>query len=118
VPVFKSWDHTSVTNYRPFSLLCIISKVLEKIIFQHLFDFIYKKLSAHQFGFIPGHSCLQQLLLLFTYELHPAKFAHCDADVIYLDFKKAFDSAVHIGYYVNCGNMVPMVSYGVGLEYI
>jgi len=53
VPVFKSGDHTSVTNYRPISLLCIISKVLERIIFQHLFDFIYNKLSTHQFGFIP-----------------------------------------------------------------
>ena len=94
VPVFKSGDRTSDTNYRPISLLCIISKVLEKIIYQHLFDFIYNQLSAHQFGFIPGHSCLQQLLL-FTNALHHAKSTHCDADVIYLDYKKAFDSVVH-----------------------
>ena len=94
VPVFKSGDHSSVTNYRPISLLCIISKVLEKIIYQHLFDFLYNQLSTHQFGFIPGRSCLQQLLL-FTHELTLAKSAHCDVDVIYLDYKKAFDSVVH-----------------------
>ena len=91
---FKSGDRTSVTNYRPISLLCIISKVLEKIVYQHLFDFIYNQLSAHQFGFIPGRFCLQQLLL-FTNELHLAKSTHCDADVIYLDYKIAFDSMVH-----------------------
>ena len=94
VPVFKSGDHSSVTNYRPISLLCTISKVLEKVIYQHLFDFLYNRLSAHQFGFIPGRSCLQQLLS-FTHELHLAKSTHSDADVIYLDYRKAFDSMVH-----------------------
>ena len=72
VPVFKSGDRTTVTNYRPISLLCIISKVFEKIVYQRLFNFIYNQLSAHQFGFIPGRSCLQQLLL-FTNALHLAK---------------------------------------------
>ena len=68
--------------------------VLEKIVYQHLFDFTYNQLSAHQFGFIPGRSCLQQLLL-FMNALHHAKSTHCDADVIYLDYRKAFDSVVH-----------------------
>ena len=32
---------------------------------------------------------------MYTDELYLAKFLHCDADVIYLDYKKAFDSVVH-----------------------
>ena len=94
VPVFKSGDNSLVKNYRPISLLCIVSKVFEKIVFQNLFDFLYNRLSVYQFGFIPGRSCLQQLLL-FTHELYLAKSLHCDVDVIYLDYRKAFDSVVH-----------------------
>ena len=94
MPVFKSGDKSLVNNYRPISLLCIISKVLEKIIFKNLFDFLYNRLSVYQFGFVPGHSCLQQLLSC-THDLYLAKSLHCDADVIYLDYRKAFDSVVH-----------------------
>ena len=94
VPVFKSGDNSLVNNYRPISLLCIVSKVLEKIIFQNLFDFLYNRLSVYQFGFVPGRSCLQQLLSS-THELYLAKSLHCDADAIYLDYRKAFDSVVH-----------------------
>ena len=59
--VFKSGVKSSVTNYRPISLLCTISKVLEKLVYQQVFEFIYPSLSCHQFGFIPGRSCLQPL---------------------------------------------------------
>ena len=68
VPVFKSGDKCLINNYRPISLLCIISKVLEKIVHQRLFDFLFNCLSSSQFGFIPGRSCLQQLLI-FSHEL-------------------------------------------------
>ena len=94
VPVFKSGDSCLVNNYRPISLLCVISKVLEKVVYQNLFDFLYSRLSVYQFGFISRQSCLQQLLS-FTHELYLAKSLHHDADVIYLDYKKAFDSVVH-----------------------
>ena len=87
MPVFKSGDNSLVKNYRPISLMCIVSKVLEKIVFQNLFDFLYNRSSVYQFDFVPGRSCLQQLLS-FTHELaiYLAKSLHCDAAVIYLDY--------------------------------
>ena len=94
IPVFKSGDKSSVTNYRPISLLCIISKVLEKLVYQQVFEFIYASLSCHQFGFIPGHSYLQQLLL-HMHKLFSASSNHQDTYVIYLDYCKAFDSVPH-----------------------
>ena len=55
------------------SLLCIISIVLEKVIFT---------------GFLAGKSTLQQLLL-FVNELLETKTAGKTSDVIYLDLRKA-----------------------------
>ncbi len=46
-PIFKSGDRGSVTNYRPISLLCCISKVLEKIIHSKSSEFVTKSIIYH-----------------------------------------------------------------------
>ena len=61
-PVFKSGDKAAVTNYRPISLLCSVSKLLERLVYNHLIDFIFSAISSSQFGFLPNRSTLQQLL--------------------------------------------------------
>ena len=38
--IFKSGDHSNVENYRPISLLCVVSKVLERLIYNHLVNFL------------------------------------------------------------------------------
>jgi len=50
-------------------------------------------LTKHQFGFLPNRSTLQQLLT-FTNEILEAK---TEVDVVYMDFRKAFDSVSHNG---------------------
>ena len=52
--------------------------------------------TKHQYGFLPGRSALQQLLL-FTVKLLESKSIQAEADVIYMDFRKAFDSVSHNG---------------------
>ena len=94
-PVFKSGDKHSVTNYRPISLLCSISKVLEHLIYDKIIDFVLPKLSVAQFGFLQGCSCLQQLLLLLD-NIHKAFDGKSRLDAIYLDISKAFDSVPHM----------------------
>ena len=86
-PLFKKGDHTSVTNYRPISLLCSISKVLERLIFNFVSDHILPYLSDKQFGFIPNRSCLQQLLSTFSI-IYQNYLAHKQTDIIFLDFAK------------------------------
>ena len=39
-PVFKNGIDACVENYRPISLLCILSKVLERCIYNHIINFI------------------------------------------------------------------------------
>ena len=65
IPIYKSGDKSEVSNYRPISLLCTVSKVLENLVYNKIIDFITNSISPTQFGFLPMHSTLQQLLIMF-----------------------------------------------------
>ena len=91
-PIFKSGDKSSVRNYRPISLLPVISKVLEKLVYNNIVDFVTSSISPHQFGFLHNRSTLQQLLIFFDMTLCSSE---SQTDVVYLDFRKAFDSVAH-----------------------
>ena len=101
VPIFKSGDKSSVCNYRPISLLCILSKVLERIVYNSMLKHVEGSLTKHQFGFLPNRSTLQQLLT-FTNEILEAK---TEVDVVYMDFRKAFDSVSHNGLLVKLNSI-------------
>ena len=51
-------------------------------------------ISPYQFGFLPGHFCLQQLLTTLLHIYGNSK-SHNATDILYLDFSKAFDSVPH-----------------------
>jgi len=91
VPVFKANEKTSVKNYRPISLLCNVSKVLEGLIYDKVFNAVSKHISPCQFGFQRNTSSLQQLILFF----HELVTSTDEVDVIYVDFRKAFDCVPH-----------------------
>ena len=90
-PIFKSGNKSSITNNRHISLLCVVSKVLEKLVYDNIVDFVSKSASPYQFGFLRGRSSLQQLLLSFN----TIFCSSLQTDVIYLDFRKAFDTVAH-----------------------
>ena len=95
-PIYKSGDKSSVSKYRPVSLLCIVSKVLERLIYVNLGKFIlsHDVISPSQFGFLKHRSTTQQLLV-FIDKVHHILNSNNKSDVIYLDFSKAFDSVPH-----------------------
>ena len=92
-PLFKSGDRSLVQNYRLISLLCVTSKILEKIVFNHFLQFVQDKISQYQFGFMLHRSTLQKLLILLHSIVESSQKSQ--SDLIYLDFKKAFDSVAH-----------------------
>ena len=58
IPIFKKDDRTVFNNYRPISLLPIMSIVVEKVIADQMNEFFvkHKLLFDHQYGFRSGHS--------------------------------------------------------------
>lgn len=64
IPIFKSGDKRIVENYRPISLLCIASKLLEHIIYSNLIKHLERNsfFSPFQHGFRTGCSCVTQLV--------------------------------------------------------
>ena len=57
-PIPKSNEPTVVSNYRPISLLPILSKVLEQHVHSLLLNHLYNTcpISTSQFGFLKGRS--------------------------------------------------------------
>ena len=57
-PLYKKVDHSLLTNYRPISLLPTISKVLEGIIYDQMYENLNGNylLSKEHFGFCKNHS--------------------------------------------------------------
>ena len=80
IPIFKSGDCSSVLCYRPISLPCSISKVLERIIYNAIVKFTTQYISLTQFGFLKNHSSQQQLLLFLSNFTRPSS----PIDVVYI----------------------------------
>ncbi len=62
--IYKSEDRKKCENYRPISILPIISKIFERSVFNQLYEFLNANslLSKHQFGFRPKNSTLAALI--------------------------------------------------------
>lgn len=67
-PVHKSEDESSFSNYRPIAVLTWFSKLLEKLMYKRLIDFIekHKILSNDQYGFRRKHSAEMVITILAT----------------------------------------------------
>jgi hypothetical protein len=94
VPIFKNGDKNNVENYRPVSLLCVIGKIMERCIHNHIFYKTKELLYVNQFGFFPGRSTTSQLLKFYEI-IHSNLDNNIQTDVLYLDFSKAFDCVPH-----------------------
>ena len=77
-PIFKNESRNHKTNYRPVSILPIVSKIFEKIMSNQLLPYFQKIPSKFQCGFWKGFNTQHCLLLMFE------KWKHA------VDNKKAF----------------------------
>ena len=95
-PLYKKDDPTLFSNYRPISLLPVISKIFEKIVHQQLYCYFNSNnlLCCHQHGFRPMHSTetatlkyVDNLVKLLDDDKIPFS--------IFMDLSKAFDTLDH-----------------------
>ncbi|CAH2087990.1 unnamed protein product [Euphydryas editha] len=92
-PIYKSGDRENISNYRPISVLTIISKILEKLINKRLVNYLQQRkiISDNQFGFIKNRST-EDATILLTETI--TKHIEDKSKVIgvFLDLSKAFDT--------------------------
>ena len=83
-----------MSNYRPISLLSLVSKVFERCVFNQLISHISSQLHHLQFDFLRGKSTTSQLLHDLQ-DIHQALDSRNQVDAVYLDFENAFDKVNH-----------------------
>ena len=96
VPIPKKGDHSDPSNYRPISLLPVLSKVLERhmsnLLYDHLLE--HAPISTKQWGFLPGRSTTDAVLSA-THDWHQTLDSGSEVCAIFFDLQKAFDSVPH-----------------------
>ncbi|PKU41664.1 hypothetical protein llap_8039 [Limosa lapponica baueri] len=95
-PVFKKGKMEDLGNYRPVSLTSVPGNVMERFILDVISKHVEEQevIGSGQHGFTKGKSCLTSLIAFYdviTRWLGEGRAA----DVIYLDFSKAFDTVSH-----------------------
>ena len=93
IPIYKSEDRRSCENYRPISILPIVSKLFEGEVFKQLYGYHSDNslLSKFQSGFHPKRSTLSALIRICDDLLKNMDYGELNC-VIFLDIRKAFDS--------------------------
>ena len=95
-PIFKTGEKSSISNYKPISVLPCFSKILERILYSRLYDYFTGSiiLFNKQFEFRAGHSTEHALLELID--------QICDSFNdknyflgIFIDLSKAFNTVDH-----------------------
>ena len=95
-PIFKAGDRLNPKDYRPISVLPLVSKVLERIIADQLVEYLESNgmLSTAQHAFRRYHSTSTCLLQL-TEQIRESMDSRKATGVIALDLSKAFDTIDH-----------------------
>ena len=95
-PVPKSNDHSLVEIFRPISILSILGKELERIVYIQLLQEITSlhPISDIHRGFSQGKSTVGALLTVIN-NWHQSLEAKMDVCAVFFDLKKAFDSVPH-----------------------
>ena len=95
-PIYKKGDRHLAENYRPVSLTCVLSKLLEHIVCRAMLVHFEKHnvLTNRNHGFRAGYSCETQLAVTID-DLMRNLDNKLQTDVVILDFSKAFDTVPH-----------------------
>lgn len=96
VPIYKSDNKHFLENYRPISILSVFSKIFEKLMYNHLLEFLdeHNIIFNKQFGFRPKYSTRHALITIVE-KINKALDENKSVIGLYLDFRKAFYTVNH-----------------------
>ena len=91
VPLYKAGNKFKAENYRPISLLSVLTKTLESLIYKRLMSYIYQEqiLTTSQYGFRRGKNT-KGALLKFISSIQDGMDKGEKTGAVYLDLQKAF----------------------------
>ena len=93
IPLHKSGRADIFNNYRPISLISVLSKIVEKAVYAQLFAYFTKYFMSNvQFGFRQKHET-QHCILNFLNNIKTSKKRYHVG--IFVDLRKAFDTVNH-----------------------
>ena len=96
IPIFKKEEKTLIKNYRPISILPVMSKIVEYVMHTQLMQYFTsnKLFSSQQYGFQANRS-----IELAALELMDRNINNMNKNItpinIYVDLSKAFDCLNH-----------------------
>ena len=96
IPLHKGDSVLVVSNYRPISILPILSKIFERLMYNRLIEFIDTQniLVQNQFGFQKNKSTELAVAFIVS-QITEARSKKESSYCIFLDFAKAFDTVNH-----------------------
>ena len=97
IPLHKKDDPLFCENYRPISLLPILSKIFEKLIYKRMYSFLEenKLIYNRQFGFRSNYSTEHALINNLTEYIKNLLDSGNIVCGVFIDLEKAFDSVNH-----------------------
>ena len=94
--IYKADDKSDLSNFRPISMLSCFLKILERIMYNRLYQYLTenKILYPKQFGFQTGHSTKHAIVQLVDQILESSEYNKYTLGV-FIDLSKAFDTVDH-----------------------
>ncbi|PKU27164.1 rna-directed dna polymerase from mobile element jockey-like [Limosa lapponica baueri] len=96
-PAFKEGKMENLGNYRPVSLTSVPGKVMDQFVLGVISKHVEEQevTGSGQHGFTKGKSCLTNLIAFYDVITRRLDEGEAAAEVICLDFSKAFDTVSH-----------------------
>ena len=96
LPVYKSNQESKLDNYRLISVTTVFSKIIEKVVYNQLSDYLESNnlICPNQFGFRPNRSTNLAVTRLAD-DIRINMDNGLLTGVVFMDFRKAFDTIQH-----------------------